>query len=144
MKTKAIILTFLIAAVWLINGFFCKVLNLVPRHEMIVARILGGHYARELTVVIGIMEIAMGIWIITGIKSRLNTVVQIVVIAAMNIIEFFLAPDLLLWGRFNLLFAVLFIALLYYHHFHLSKKILKNSGHVYFFKKSSISGRGLF
>lgn len=35
------ILTYLIAAVSLINGLFCKVLNLVPRHRQIVAEILG-------------------------------------------------------------------------------------------------------
>ena len=35
------VLHYLIAAVWLANGLFCKVLNLVPRHQQIVARILG-------------------------------------------------------------------------------------------------------
>jgi len=35
------IVTYLIAAVWLVNGLFCKVLHLTPRHERIVARILG-------------------------------------------------------------------------------------------------------
>ncbi len=29
-------LSILIAAVWLVNGLVCKVLNLVPRHEQIV------------------------------------------------------------------------------------------------------------
>ena len=35
------IVTYLIAAVWLVNGLFCKVLHLTPRHERIVARTLG-------------------------------------------------------------------------------------------------------
>lgn len=43
-----------IAAVWIINGLFCKVLNLVPRHQQIVARFFGDEYARHITVVIGI------------------------------------------------------------------------------------------
>ncbi len=35
------LLTYAIASVWLVNGLFCKVLNWVPRHQFIVARILG-------------------------------------------------------------------------------------------------------
>jgi hypothetical protein len=38
-------ISYLIAAVWLINGLVCKVLNLVPRHREIVARILGDNHA---------------------------------------------------------------------------------------------------
>ncbi|WP_245705453.1 hypothetical protein [Chitinophaga filiformis] len=43
----------------------------------------------------------MAVWILSGIKSRLNAILQMVVVAAMNIPEFFLVPDLLLWGRLN-------------------------------------------
>jgi hypothetical protein len=35
------ILNYGIASVWIANGLFCKLLNLVPRHQRIVARILG-------------------------------------------------------------------------------------------------------
>lgn len=44
-----------------------------------------------------------------------------IVIATMNTLEFLLAPELLLWGRFNALFAFLFILLIYYHGFLLNK-----------------------
>jgi DoxX-like family len=104
-----------IALVWLINGLFCKVLNLVPRHELIVGRILGQDYARPLTLLIGLSEIAMSIWILSGIKSRLNAYLQIAIIATMNTIEFTLAPDLLLWGKLNSLFAFLFILIIYFN-----------------------------
>ena len=50
---------YFIAAVWLINGLFCKVLNLVPRHEAIVSRILHTNNARLLTILIGLAEIGM-------------------------------------------------------------------------------------
>ena len=86
------ILTFCMAAVWIANGLFCKLLNLVPRHELIVARILAAGYAGILTKVIGVAEILMAIWIVSGIKSRLNAVTQIVVVGAMNVLEFILAP----------------------------------------------------
>src|SRR5687767_14272275 len=97
------LLNYCIAAVWLANGLFCKVLNLVPRHQQIVARILGGHYAALITKLIGVAEIGMAAWIVTGILPRLNAVMQIMIIAVMNVLEFLLVPDLLLWGRLNLL-----------------------------------------
>jgi uncharacterized membrane protein YphA (DoxX/SURF4 family) len=115
------LLNYFIATVWLINGLFCKVLNLVPRHQQIVGQILGDHYSRLLTILIGISETGMAIWILTGLFARLNAVTQIFVIAAMNILEFILVPDLLLWGRANSIFALFFILLIYYNEFHFNK-----------------------
>ena len=115
-------LNYLIATVWIANGLFCKVLNLVPRHQEIVARILGSDQAGLLTRAIGVSEIAMAIWIISGIKPRLSAITQIIIIAAMNVLEFILVPDLLLWGRFNLLFAIMFIVLIYFNEFYLRNK----------------------
>lgn len=37
-------LTYFIALVWLVNGLFCKVLNLVPRHQEIIGEILGNDF----------------------------------------------------------------------------------------------------
>jgi hypothetical protein len=106
-----------IALVWLTNGLFCKVLNLVPRHQQIVERILGSQFGYEFTKVIGFAEICIAIWIFSGFKSRINAIVQILIIATMNTIEFMLAPDLLLWGKYNALFAFLFILLIYFNEF---------------------------
>ena len=116
------ILNWLIALVWFINGFVCKVLNLVPRHQEIVARITGSDQTRILTLMIGLSEIVMAFWILSGKWSRINAITQIVVIAVMNTLEFILVPDLLLWGKFNALFALLFIILIYYNEFHLKRK----------------------
>lgn len=114
------ILTYFIALVWLVNGLVCKVLNLVPRHEQIVARILGDQYARPLTLAIGVAEIGMAIWVLSGIQPRYNAIFQMVIIAVMNLIEFVFAPDLLLWGRWNALFALIFILIIYYSAFKLT------------------------
>jgi len=111
------ILTWFIAGVWFGFGLFCKVLNLVPRQEQIVARILGEQYAVLLTKSIGAAEIVMAIWILSGIQSRANAVTQIAIVGAMNVLEFFLAPDLLLWGRFNAVFAMMFMCMVYYNEF---------------------------
>ena len=113
-----------IAAVWLVNGLWCKVLNGVPRHEAIVARILGPQHAGILTKLIGCLEIAMAVWIVSSIKRRLNAVVQMVVIGSMNILEAVLAPDLLLWGPWNALFALLFIGLIYYNEFYTKNQLV--------------------
>lgn len=45
------------------------------------------------------------------------------VVATMNIIEFIVVPDLLLWGRLNVVFACMFIGLVYYNEFVLNKKL---------------------
>lgn len=108
--------------VWLINGLFCKVLDFEPRHQQIVATILDQEHARTLTVLIGLAEIVMAVWILTGFRSRLNAITQIAVIITMNIIEFQVVPDLLLWGRFNIVFALLFSAFIYYTEFVRYKK----------------------
>ncbi len=125
--SPSVILNYCIALVWLVNGLFCKVLNLIPRHQEIVATILGQEHARLLTVAIGISEVLMGVWILSGIRSRLNAIFQIAVIAVMNAMEFILVPGLLLWGRFNALFALLLILVIYYHEFHLKPKTSPHS-----------------
>ena len=125
--TRNQLLNYIIATVWIVNGLFCKVLNLVPRHQEIVARILGNDHARLLTKVIGLSEIAMAVWILSGIRTRLNAIIQIIVIATMNVLEFIIVPDLLLWGRFNLLFAFLFILLIIYNEFYLKNKFAQQT-----------------
>jgi len=118
---------YFIATIWLINGLFCKVLNLVPRHRQIVSRILGDEYSTLFTTLIGISEIFMAIWILSGIKSRLNAMTQIFIVASMNIIELILVPDLLLWGKVNVIFALLFILIIFYNEFFLNRKIAKQT-----------------
>lgn len=105
----------LLAAVWFMNGLFCKLLHLVPRHQLIVARILGAEYATDLTQIIGVLEVCMALWIVSAIKSRLCALMQIAVVASMNSIEVFLVPDLLLFGKWNAFFALLFIIIIYYN-----------------------------
>ena len=126
-KTTHQILNYFIAATWLINGLVCKVLNLVPRHRQIVASILGEKHASLLTLLIGIAEIIMAAWILSGKWQRLNAITQILVVAIMNIIEFFLASDLLLWGKANALFAFGFILIIYYNGFYLHRKLALQS-----------------
>lgn len=121
-KYVHILLTFLIASIWLINGLFCKVFNLVPRHQQIVGEIVSNDYSRELTLVIGMLEITMVVWIISNYKSKLNAITQIVIVSIMNIIEFLITPDLLLWGKLNIVFSALFVYIVYVNDFKLTPK----------------------
>jgi len=93
------------------------VLNLTPRHQEIVARILGEEYARTITVLIGISEIIMAVWVLSKYKSQFNAITQMIIVLAMNLLEYFIAPDLLLWGRMNIVFALFFVGLVYYNEF---------------------------
>ncbi|MBI1767412.1 MAG: DoxX-like family protein [Bacteroidetes bacterium] len=126
-RVKHKLLNYAIATVWIANGLFCKVLNLVPRHRQIVARILGDDYSRPLTLLTGLAEIGMAIWILSGMRTRLNAAIQILVIATMNALEFALVPDLLLWGKANSLFAFMFILLIYYNEVYLNKKLAQQA-----------------
>jgi hypothetical protein len=123
LKLAGAILNFAISLVWLINGLFCKLLNFVPRHGEIVARILGNEHAFLFTKLIGASEVLMFVWIISRIKSKWCAIAQILLIATMNTIEFILAPDLLLFGKINSIVALFFISVIYFNEFIPGKKI---------------------
>jgi hypothetical protein len=125
MNKKAVhkALLYLIALVWLVNGLICKVLNLVPRHQQIVSRIIGYEHSRFVTITIGSAEVFMAIWIVSKIKTTLNAITQIILVAVMNVLEFILVPDLLLFGNANSVFALLFILVIYLNEFILNKKL---------------------
>lgn len=117
-----IIFTVLLSLVWLINGLFCKVLNMVPRHQLIVERILGADNGFLFTKLIGITEICMFIWIISRIKPRWCAIVQMVIVATMNTIEFIVAPDLLLFHRVNAIFATMLMITIFVNEFVIPNK----------------------
>ena len=66
-----ILATAIIILVWFVNGFFFKVLNLVPRHQEIVGRILGEQHAWIFNKTIGVSEILMVVWILSRINPPL-------------------------------------------------------------------------
>lgn len=123
-------LLFLIALVWAINGLVCKVQLLVPRHEQIVGTILGATWARELTCLIGLPELVLACWVVSGWRPRLVFYLQVIAVMSMNLLEFFLATEYLLWGKINLLFAILFIVLLYLVYFRLHRPLISCSENI--------------
>jgi hypothetical protein len=111
-----LLLRFCIGAVWMANGLWCKVLDGVPRHREIAQRILGDEAGRFFIGLIGVAECALGLWVWLGWRRRWSGWLQIAAVAAMNALEFWRAPDLLLWGRWNQLFALFFIIVVWWVH----------------------------
>lgn len=105
--------TLLLAAVWIGFGLYAKVLDQVPRHEEIVARILGPAFAAPITHAIGGLEVGLGLWVASAYRGRLCAVVQMALVATMNALELWLAPDLLLWGALNGIAAAALVGVIY-------------------------------
>lgn len=103
------------------NGLICKILNWVPRHQEIVGTILGDEHAYLLTKMIGVGEIGMGVWVLSGMYRRFNAIVQIALVMVMNILEYILVPEMLLWGKMNLVFASLFSIVIFWKEFILGR-----------------------
>lgn len=84
------------AGVWLISGVVFKILDMVPRHRLIVASVLGEAVAGPATLLIGGAEMLMALWILSGVRPRTCAAAQTIAIATMNALELTLARDLLL------------------------------------------------
>ena len=127
-KHISLFLTSITVLVWFVNGLFCKILMFVPRHEEIVTKILTIIFSKEyalyapvLTKMIGFAELVMVIWILSRFRRSRCAFMQIFIVILMNIIEFLLAPELLLFGKINIFVALVFAALVYYDNFVLQK-----------------------
>lgn len=100
------------ATIWMMNGAYCKCVGGVPRHQQIVAAILGERHAPSLTWLIGMGEVGIACWILSGKAARACIICQVVLVAVMNIIEFVRVPHLLLFGHYNALLATALVWLL--------------------------------
>ena len=83
-------------AVWLVFGLVFKVLGVIPRHREIVAEIVGAGSAPSVTMAVGLLETALGLWVLSGFRPRSCAIIQTVAIASMNAMELAYARSLLL------------------------------------------------
>jgi uncharacterized membrane protein YphA (DoxX/SURF4 family) len=86
----------IISGVWIFHGLWSKILGGIPRHELIVARILGDEFARPLTFLIGCGEILLGLWVLSGRRALACAAFQTLILVAMNALEIRLANELLI------------------------------------------------
>jgi hypothetical protein len=99
-----------IAAVWLTFGLVFKVLGLVPRHEAIVAAVVGDSLAPFATRTVGAAEVGVGLWVLSGRAPYPCAMVQTLLIVAMNAVELSRARDLLLAPSLMPLANTIFLA----------------------------------
>mgnify|MGYP003383186007 CR=1 FL=1 len=86
----------LIGGIWIFHGLYSKLLRGIPRHRQIVARVLGERHADLATNLVGLAEVALGIWTLTGWHRVPCAAVQTVALISMNALEIALAVDLLI------------------------------------------------
>ena len=85
-----------IGCVWIFHGLYSKILNGIPRHRRIVAKILGDANAGISTRMIGLLEVLLGLWAFTGLQPVGCAAVQTAAIVGMNTLEIWLAGELLI------------------------------------------------
>lgn len=76
----------LLAGVWLHQGLWAKILRGDGSHEQIVRQMPGmtPASAHAVTVVIGAVETAMALWVVSGRRSRMCAAVQTALMAGFN------------------------------------------------------------
>lgn len=106
--------TILIGSVWIFHGLYSKILDGIPRHRLIVGRILGEGIAGPATLVIGTMEILLALWAFSGRYRRPCALVQTMALVSMNTLEIYLAEDLLISAMGMVVLNLAFVSLIWY------------------------------
>jgi len=83
-----------IAAVWLYEGFWCKIVGRMPSQVEVVSAVprLGARFGPAFLKALGIVEAGMALWVISGVAPGLCAIIQATLLAALNI-------NGLLWAR---------------------------------------------
>jgi len=83
-----------IAAVWLYEGLWCKVLGHARLEAQVVAAVpkFGAAFGGPFLKVLGLVEVLLGTWVISGLAPGLCTVAQVLLLACLNL-------NGLLWAR---------------------------------------------
>jgi hypothetical protein len=102
-----------IGSVWIFHGLYSKILNGIPRHQLIVGKILGNRIAWSATKAIGLLEVLLGIWVFTGWERLACAVVQTGAIVGMNTLEILLAGDLLISAVGMVILNAVFLSLVW-------------------------------
>ncbi len=97
------------------HGLYSKLLDGIPRHRLIVARVLGEDWARAATLAVGCCEVLLGVWVFLHRWPRVCAAVQTLAILTMNALEISRAPDLLISAPGMVALNCLFLALAWYN-----------------------------
>jgi hypothetical protein len=103
-----------IGSIWVFHGFYSKILDGIPRHRLIVGKILGTTNAGVFTKVIGLLEVLLGIWAFTGWQPVGCATVQTAALVAMNTLEIVLAEELLISAAGMVILNLGFLTLIWH------------------------------
>ena len=83
-----------IAAVWVYEGLWCKILGRMQSQVEVVAAVprLGPRFAPLFLKALGIVEVAIAVWVMTGIAPGLCAIVQTALLVVLN-------ANGLIWAR---------------------------------------------
>ena len=103
----------LVAAVWLGHGLYNKLLGGSSRHLAIVQSVpgLGGLAGERVLTAVGIGEVAIALWVLSGWRPLRCAATQTVALLSMNVVELTYARPLLLWPAGLIPLNLAFLAL---------------------------------
>lgn len=83
-----------VAAVWLYEGLWCKILGRVPSQIEVVTAVpkLGPRFGLVFLKVLGVAEVALAVWVIGGFAPGMGAIAQAGLLIALN-------ANGLLWAR---------------------------------------------
>ena len=81
-----LLIRFAVALVWFYEGFWCKVLGRLPHQEKFIGSVplIMGFPARTLLLMLGYLECALALWIMSGWQPWWAALFQTVLLAGMN------------------------------------------------------------
>ena len=83
-----------VAAVWLYEGLWCKILGQVQSQVEVVTAVprLGPRFGTPFLKVLGVVEVALAVWVMAGIAPGVCAIVQTALLIVLN-------ANGLLWAR---------------------------------------------
>jgi DoxX-like protein len=83
-----------VAAVWLYEGLWCKILGRAPVQVDVVTAVprLGPLFGTQFLKALGVVEIALAIWVMTGIAPGMCAIAQTLLLVGLNV-------NGLIWAR---------------------------------------------
>jgi uncharacterized membrane protein YphA (DoxX/SURF4 family) len=83
-----------VAAVWLYEGLWCKLLRGEPREFEVVKAVprYGPRYGVPFLMALGIVEVSVALWVLSGVAPLLCAIAQTVLLVSLNV-------NGLIWAR---------------------------------------------
>ena len=75
-----------VAAVWLYEGLWCKILGRVQSQVEVVTAVpkLGPRFGAAFLKVLGVVEVALAVWVVTGVAPGTCAIVQTALLIVLN------------------------------------------------------------